>query len=175
MSVRASLTLVTAALLCVAGCGIFSGRSVGKVAEAKVAALGGSNVTGAVTFTQKRDAVEVYVKLSGLGGTHGFHVHEKGDCSATDGASAGAHFALEKVEHGARTGAPRHAGDMGNLVTTTDTVEERFEVMGISVGDGKPTDIANRAVIVHAGADDLKTQPAGNSGKRIACGVIVLK
>ncbi len=156
-------------------CSLFHSASGGASAEAKITPLGGSQIAGSVTFTQKKDRVQVHATLTGLTGVHGFHIHEKGDCSAPDGASAGPHFNPGKAEHGGRSGAPRHGGDLGNLESQSGNVDVKFEVEGLTVGTGAPDDIANRAVIVHAGPDDLKSQPAGNSGKRVGCGVIALK
>ena len=112
-------------------------------------------------------------QLTGLApGGHGFHIHEKGDCSAPDAMSAGGHFNPTGKPHGAPDVADHHAGDMqmlqadasGNATLTTD-------LTGLGIGSG-PADIVGKAVIVHKDADDYKTQPTGNSGARVACGVI---
>ena len=131
-----------------------------------------SKVTGTIHFRRRAGGVHVQGTLQGLPeGAHGFHVHEFGDCSAPDFTSAGSHFNPTGAPHGARTDAKRHVGDMGNLeagaggtvmLDYTDT-HLRFE------GDRS---ILGRAVIVHEKADDLKTQPTGNAGGRLACGVI---
>src|SRR6266542_4452126 len=103
---------------------------------------------------------------------HGFHVHEKGDCTAPDGMSAGGHFNPLGKPHGHYESAERHAGDMPSLVadasgnaTLTVTLDT------IKVGSGA-TDVVGKSVIVHKDPDDYKTQPTGNSGARVACGVI---
>lgn len=132
----------------------------------------GNSVKGTVTFTQMGESVKVQAHLSGLKpGTHGFHVHEFGDCSAGDGTSAGGHFNPASMPHGAPTDKQRHAGDLGNIVAGEDGaahVEVTDSVLRLN-GDGS---IIGRGVIVHAAADDLKTQPTGNAGGRQACGVI---
>jgi Cu-Zn family superoxide dismutase len=107
---------------------------------------------------------------------HGFHIHEKGDCSAPDASSAGSHFNPGSKPHGGPSGGDRHGGDLGNLSADNyGTATVKLNVEGISVAQGAPNSIVGRALIVHADADDLKTQPTGNSGKRIACGVIAAK
>ena len=104
-------------------------------------------------------------------GPHGIHVHEKGDCSAADGSSAGAHFNPTGAIHGGTSGA-RHSGDLGNLVADAQGAASlKVNVTGIALNDG-PSGVINRSIIVHADPDDLKTQPSGNSGKRVACGVV---
>jgi len=105
---------------------------------------------------------------------HGFHIHEKGDCSSPDASSAGEHFNPTSQPHGNPVTPPHHAGDMTNLRADEQgnaVVDVRVE--GVTLGDGGPNDVAGRAVIVHAQADDYMSQPSGNSGGRIACGVIM--
>jgi Cu-Zn family superoxide dismutase len=151
----------------------FAASASAQTATAALAATAGNATVGMVTFTQKGDKVTVSAKVSGLSpGPHGIHVHEKGDCSAADGMSAGGHFNPTSKPHGDPASPDHHAGDMpmlqadasGNAVLTA-------ELSGISIGSGA-TDIVGRAVIVHKDADDYKTQPTGNSGARLACGVI---
>jgi Cu-Zn family superoxide dismutase len=133
----------------------------------------GSEVSGSVTFTEMPDGgVRVAADISGLSpGLHGFHVHEKGDCSAPDASSAGGHFNPDSVQHGAPGAMSHHAGDLGNLTADAnghallDTVVKGLTLTG-------PDSIVGRGLVVHGGEDDLKSQPAGNSGPRVACGVI---
>ena len=140
-------------------------------ASATVAPTQGSAVAGTVTFTAGKSGVHVVADLTGLTpGEHGFHIHEKGDCSAPDGTSAGGHFNPAGHPHGA-PGAEHHAGDLGNITAGADGkahLEADFPSMSMAGADS----IVGRAVIVHAGVDDLKTQPTGNAGGRLACGVI---
>jgi superoxide dismutase, Cu-Zn family len=154
-----------------AGCGQMSLRS--PTATAALSPTKGSSVSGTVDFTQRGDVVLVEAKVSGLSpGLHGFHVHERGNCTAPDGASAGGHFNPAGAAHGAPGSMPRHAGDLGNIEANAGGVAVyRAEVTGISLGTGDDS-IIGRAVIVHEKADDLKSQPSGNAGARLACGLI---
>lgn len=133
-----------------------------------------SAVTGKVTFTQKGGKVLMKVAVSGLTpGEHAIHVHEKGDCSAPDAASAGGHWNPSSENHGKWGHTPFHHGDIGNLVANAKgkagiTVESDLW----TIGDGKPSDVIGHAIVVHAKADDFTTQPTGNAGGRVACGVI---
>lgn len=132
----------------------------------------GSQVRGVVHFDQEMDGVRVRAEVSGLSpGRHGFHIHQYGDCSSGDGTSAGGHFNPQGHEHGGPMAAVRHVGDLGNLFATS-TGEARYDktIPGISLM-GSETFIG-RGLIVHAGADDLRSQPTGNAGGRAACGVI---
>ena len=132
----------------------------------------GSNVMGTVTFTQSGDEVKVVADLTGLTpGKHGFHIHEFGDCSDPKGASAGSHFNPGGHHHGAPDAGDRHAGDLGNIEADASGkahLEMSDKVMKLSGADS----IVGHAVIVHEKADDLKTQPTGDAGGRLACGVI---
>lgn len=144
----------------------------GKV-SATLAPSAGNSVAGTVTFVQEGSKVIVIADVSGLKpGPHGFHVHEKGDCSAADFTSAGGHFNPGGHPHGEPSAAARHAGDMPLLIAdASGKATLRTEVSPMTIGGGT-NDIVGKAVVVHADADDFKSQPAGNSGARIACGVI---
>lgn len=151
--------------------------SGGALAVAEVKPTQGNAVSGKVQFKQNSGAVRVTVDLVGMApnSEHGFHVHERGDCSAPDAMSAGGHFNAEGVAHGSYTQPPHHTGDMPNLkADNKGEVHTTFDVGYLSVGSGG-TDVAGRSVIVHRDPDDYKSQPAGNSGPRLACGVIVEK
>ena len=140
---------------------------------AAVQPTAGNQASGTVWFVQQGPDVLVRGRISGLkpNQEHGFHVHEKGDCSAPDGTSAGAHLNPDGKPHGPQ-GGPHHAGDMPSLkADATGTADFRMTVQG-SVLSGAPGDFAGKGVIVHAAPDDYTTQPTGNSGARIACGVI---
>ncbi len=133
----------------------------------------GNTATGIVMFHAMEGHVMAHAHITGLkpNAEHGFHLHEKGDCASTDGTSAGGHFNPAGAPHGPQDAA-HHAGDMPALKSDANGVADvKFMLHGVSL-DGSANDIANRAVIVHAGPDDYKTQPTGNSGARIACGVI---
>jgi Cu-Zn family superoxide dismutase len=134
--------------------------------------LGSSGVSGTVTFTKAEGGVKVDARVSGLKeGAHGFHVHEYGDCTAADGTSAGGHFNPAGEPHAGPHDAKRHAGDMGNITAGKDGVAT-LEYVDSQISFEGPNDILGRGVIVHANADDFKTQPTGNAGGRVACGVI---
>ncbi|MBI5507519.1 MAG: superoxide dismutase family protein [Deltaproteobacteria bacterium] len=144
-------------------------------AAAEIAALGTSGVHGRLTLTRVDAGVKIEGRIEGLPPTsaHGFHVHEKGDCSAADGASAGGHFNPMATMHGPMDAADSHAGDLGNLTADRLGVAQvALTKLGVSLADGGPADLVGRGVIVHALVDDLKTQPTGASGARIACGVV---
>ncbi len=134
----------------------------------------GSKVIGEVTFEQVGSKVRVLANVARLkpGAQHGFHIHEVGDCSSGDGMSAKGHFNPYGKPHGSPTAGERHAGDLPMLVANK-AGRAKLDVMldVISVGSG-PGNIVGRSVIVHAGPDDFRTQPTGNSGGRLACGVI---
>ena len=132
----------------------------------------GTRVSGSLKFTQAGERVRVTGEITGhSAGAKGFHIHEKGDCSAPDAMSAGGHFNPAKTRHGA-PGAG-HAGDLGNLVfDESGKAVVNMTVSGISVSKEAPHGIIGRAVIVHVATDDLKSDPTGNAGGRGACGVI---
>jgi len=127
---------------------------------------------GEVTFEAMGDGVMVHVVVAGLapGSKHGFHVHDKGVCTAPDFTSAGGHFNPSNHPHGGPE-AERHAGDMPNLVADDKgSVDLRVMLHGTELGGAMG--VIGHAVVLHAGEDDYKTQPTGNSGARLACGVI---
>ncbi|PBS12475.1 superoxide dismutase [Lysobacteraceae bacterium NML93-0792] len=138
----------------------------------------GNQTRGELRFAAVGDRIEVTGTISGLPGnsTHGFHVHETGDCSAPDATSAGGHFNPASTDHGRVGQGEHHAGDSDNITADADgnaTVQGWLE--GATVGDGAATDIVGKAVIVHADEDDYATQPTGNAGDRLACGVIAAR
>ena len=132
----------------------------------------GNNVTGTVVFTKTDGGVKIVADLQGLTkGKHGFHIHECGDCSAPDGTSAGGHFNPASKSHGAPMDMGRHAGDMGNI-EADDNGKAHLEYVDPMMSLAGEHSIIGRSVIVHKSEDDLKTQPTGNAGARVACGVI---
>ena len=160
-------------LLIMAGCAWLGGKTTS--ATANLQPTKGNKVTGTVTFTQKGDKVLVAANVNGLTpGSHGFHVHEKGDCSAADAMSAGGHFNPAGKPHGAPDSTEHHGGDLGNLTADkSGNATLSIEVGGITL-DQSANSIVGKGVIVHANPDDLKSQPAGNAGPRVACGVVRL-
>lgn len=166
-----TLIATTCASLLIAACA--STPASGPRAEAKLEARSGSNVSGTVSFAQAGDKLRVEAKVSGLTpGEHGFHVHESGDCSAADATSAKGHFNPAAKSHGHHGGTERHAGDMPNLVADASGNASFKGEIGMLTLDGAASGIVGRSVVIHADPDDYKSQPAGNSGKRIACGTI---
>ncbi len=156
------------------GCATMEENEKEATASATLEPRSGSKVSGTVTFTQVGDLVRVSGTVTGhTKGPKGFHIHEKGDCSAPDATSAGGHFNPHMGKHGGPYEPVKHAGDLGNLNFGPDgTAKFSYVVGDISVSSSKPDGIIGRAVVVHAAADDLKTDPTGNSGGRVACGVI---
>jgi len=137
------------------------------IANADLAPASGSAVHGSVAVTVIPGGVHLEVKAAGLApGVHGFHVHEVGDCSAPDATSAKGHFNPGGKPHGS------HAGDLADLTAdASGAAKLSVDMPGLALDDG-PTGIVGRAFVIHADPDDHKSQPAGNSGKRVACGVI---
>ncbi|CAN5912060.1 hypothetical protein BH11MYX3_BH11MYX3_26090 [soil metagenome] len=146
-----------------------------KQAKAELAPASKSKVKGTIEFKEVDDGVEVTANIEGLkAGDHAYHVHEKGDCSAPDAASAGGHFNPNSHKHGAPDAEEHHEGDFGNLTAGKDgKATKTFVMKGITLADG-PTSIIGKGFIVHEKKDDFKTQPTGNAGGRVACGVIQL-
>jgi Cu-Zn family superoxide dismutase len=146
----------------------------GATAASTIEPRSGSTVSGTATFAPAPDGLTAHVEVQGAApGLHGVHVHEKGDCSDPKAASAGGHFNPNGgAHHGGPQQPPRHGGDLGNIEVdasgkgTLDVV-----VKGLSVSS-PDNGVVGRAIVVHEKADDLATDPAGNSGARVGCGVI---
>jgi len=144
-------------------------------AAAQVAPTQGNTVTGALALSSSPQGVHITGAIQGLkpNAEFGFHIHEKGDCSAPDGSSAGGHFNPTQAQHGNPTGATHHAGDMVNIQSNAEGVAQVDTTASGTTLHGDPTtDVMGKAIVVHEGPDDYATQPSGNSGKRVACGVI---
>jgi Cu-Zn family superoxide dismutase len=151
-------------------------RSPDRIAFARLQPTEGNTASGLVAFIHEdatSETLRVVGKLIGIpSGEHGMHVHENGNCTGPQASSAGAHYDPSgDVMHGNRSSSARHLGDLGNIVADLDQVatfdftDERIKVVG-------PDSIAQKALIVHALPDDFTTQPSGNSGDRIACGIV---
>jgi Cu-Zn family superoxide dismutase len=164
------LQLLIAASLA-AGCA--SMMSSSRTVAANLAPTAGNRAAGTVTFTPMGDRVRVVAKVTGLTqGMHGFHIHEKGDCSAADAMSAGGHFNPTNKPHGNPAAGDHHGGDMPMLDADaggTAALDVTLDTITLDTG---ANGVVGRAVIVHKDPDDYKTQPTGNSGARVACGVI---
>ena len=134
----------------------------------------GNTVTGTVTFTRTDAGIKIVADLKGLSkGKHGFHIHEFGDCSAADGTSAGGHFNPMSMSHAGPMDNMRHEGDMGNI-EADDSGNAHLEYVDKMISFDGIHSIIGKSIIVHKGEDDFKTQPTGNAGPRVACGVIGL-
>jgi len=135
----------------------------------------GNTAAGTLTLTADGETVHVSGTLQGLkpNGEFGFHIHEKGDCSAPDASSAGGHFNPTNSQHGDPQGATHHGGDMLNAKSDAQgNAQVDVVASGVSLTQGQPNDVHGKAIVMHEKRDDYKTQPSGDSGARIACGVI---
>lgn len=136
----------------------------------------GSSLTGTAMFTQNGDTITLIVEVYNVSpGLHGVHIHETGDCSSPDGTSAGGHWNPTNVDHGKWGEGEFHLGDIGNITVGEDgtgTIELTTDLW--EMGTGSDIDIVGKGIIVHADPDDFISQPSGNAGARIGCGVIVL-
>lgn len=166
-------TLIAVSMLGACSTATYRAQTDAPRAVASMGPTQGQTVQGLVTFQASGDQVWVHARFTGLppGSEHGFHVHENGNCASADGSSAGGHFNPARQAHGPQD-AEHHAGDMPSLKADAQgVIDQRFVLHHASL-DGGPTALVGRSVILHANADDFKTQPTGNSGPRIACGVI---
>jgi len=141
-------------------------------AIAVIAPIAGFTGAGTVKFNEEAQGLHVVADVTGFHpGKHGIHIHEYGDLSAVDLSGLGSHFNPTGQEHGAPGDHPHHAGDLGNLIIGDDGQGHLDEVVpGLSLSG--PTSVIGRSVVIHENEDDLTSQPAGNSGKRIAAAVI---
>ena len=151
--------------------------SAAQAGSVNLASSSGSLVSGKVTLRAMGDGVHLTGTVGGFAANsqHGIHVHEKGDCSAVDASSAGGHFNPAATVHGRAGSGAHHAGDMDNLLADGDGVARvDIHLQDVTLGGGAANDIAGRALVVHLAPDDYRSQPAGNSGARVACGVITV-
>jgi Cu-Zn family superoxide dismutase len=173
MGILGAAGLAGAALAWIAGCA--SSGTKTPQAMATIVSRSGSKVEGRAVFTQLSSGgvkAEVWIEKA-TPGTHGLHIHEKGDCSAPDAASAGGHFNAAGNPHAAPADTARHNGDFGNIEIGADG-KGHLEITSslLTVAPG-PDSVVGRSIVFHEKADDLKTQPTGASGARYGCGVIV--
>jgi Cu-Zn family superoxide dismutase len=167
-----SATLAALALAFAAS-GMSGAHAADARATAKLEPTKGNSVAGSAEFVERGGKVHVTATITGLppNSEHGFHVHEKGDCSSGDGMSAGGHFNPDGKPHGPQN-APHHAGDMPSLkADAKGTAKASFTLDGVTVASGAMS-LVGRGLIVHKDPDDFKTQPTGNAGARLACAVI---
>ncbi len=142
--------------------------------QVKLEAKSGSKLSGSAMLMEVDGGVKVTLSVEGVkpGGDHGAHIHEKGDCSAPDGASAGGHFNPAGNDHALPATPKRHLGDLGNLTIGKDGKGSlEITIPGANLKAGDPNSFAGKSIIVHAKKDD-GGQPTGNAGGRIGCGVI---
>ncbi|PJI97571.1 Cu-Zn family superoxide dismutase [Acidovorax sp. 69] len=172
MKARFTLSILSSlAALALAGC---ASSYISNRASAKLEPTRGNTTSGSVTFVQTGDGVRISGEIRGLkpDSEHGFHVHEKGDCSSGDGMSAGGHFNPTGKAHGHHGAGDHHTGDLPSLKADKYGVAAfSFVSHSVSVA-GPTTDIIGKGLIVHRDPDDYKTQPTGNAGPRLACAVI---
>ncbi len=142
------------------------------VTSAIINPIQNNSVKGIVRFTKEKKGIRITATVHGLTpGKHGFHIHNNGNCGGDNGTCAGDHFNPTNAPHGSPTDAFVHAGDLGNLVAD-ESGTAQYNELNYNIAFSGPRSILGRSVIVHADPDDLHSQPNGNSGKRIGCGVI---
>lgn len=168
------LILATATAFILAACASSSKAPEGPQAKANIESKSGSTVTGTATFTeQSTGGVRVHVHVDHAPpGIHGLHIHEKGDCSDPEAKNAGGHFNPGGMPHAGPTDMKRHAGDLGNIEVKANgsgDLDVTSDLLTVKPG---PNSVAGKAVVFHEKADDLTTQPTGNAGGRLGCGVI---
>lgn len=165
--------MTVASALVLAACQTTPGEGSAR-ATASLNPTAGNKTYGEVTFEQVGGKVRVVAQVARLTPSqeHGFHVHEVGDCGSADGTSAGGHFNPQGKPHGGPGSMARHAGDLPNLkANAKGRATLTVEVEGLTVTPG-PASVVGRSVVVHAKPDDYRSQPSGDSGARVACGVI---
>ena len=163
-----------AVLALAAACATTSSAPQGAQARAVIEPRSGSTTTGTATFTERPTGgvqVEIHVE-NAPPGTHGLHIHERGDCSAPDASSAGGHFNPGGMPHAGPSELKRHAGDLGNIEVEANG-KGHLEIVSdlLTVRPG-PNSVVGKAVVFHEKRDDLASQPTGDAGGRLGCGVI---
>ncbi len=145
-----------------------------KFATADLEAKSGSKVSGAVIFSQTPQGIQIMASVKGAKpGKHGFHIHENGDCSALDASSAGAHYNPTSAKHAGIESAQRHVGDLGNITIKKNGTGVLKRTISKVEGFSNWQEITGKSVVMHANTDDLKSQPSGKAGPRVACGLIL--
>jgi superoxide dismutase, Cu-Zn family len=143
-------------------------------ATAALVAAANSPIKGNLRLTASETGVSIEGEITGLpAGEHGFHVHEKGECTPPDFKTAGEHLNPNRADHGGASTSTHHLGDIPNIVAdASGHAAISANISGATLRDGGTGDLIGKAFIVHAKADDYVTQPSGNAGDRIACGVV---
>jgi Cu-Zn family superoxide dismutase len=169
-----SMVLVLGLSFVMMGCASLGLTAAPKVTKAiaMLRPIQGSNVSGQVIFLQEGSKVRVIADVTGLTpGKHGIHIHEFGDCSTPDGMGAGGHFNPHNKRHGGPDDSDRHLGDLGNL-DADKTGRAKYDRLNDLISLTGRNSIIGRSVVIKERADDFTTQPGGNAGARVACGVI---
>ena len=172
ISMRIAIAAAAFGSAALTGC---ASMSAGPSAKAELKPTQGNTASGWVRFEQRGSNLLVTAEVRGLkpNAEQGFHVHEKGDCSAPDATSAGGHFNPAGKPHAHYLQGASHAGDLPNLKADANGVATySYTSDALSLATGATNGVVGRAVVVHRDPDDYTSQPAGNSGPRIACGVI---
>jgi Cu-Zn family superoxide dismutase len=169
-----TLTIAAGAVLVLAGLAPEPKKAMEATAKATIEARSDSTVAGTATFSElSKGGVRVQVHIEKAPpGQHGLHIHEKGDCSDPKAASAGGHFNPGGMEHAGPMDAKHHAGDLGNIEIKADGTGDLDITSDMLTVKAGPNSVVGRSVVFHEKADDLKTQPTGNAGGRLGCGVI---
>lgn len=171
-------TILAASFAALSGCAFLPPVPI---AVAELNPTQGSTASGTATFVERSGKLIVDGRFKGLTpGLHGIHIHEKGDCSGPEAMNAGGHYNPTGEPHGGVDSAKHHGGDLGNLTADANgnaTLGATLDTARLGMGIGKlaANTIAGKALVIHAEPDDLKSQPAGDSGKRVACGVIMMQ
>ena len=169
-------TILAASLAALSGCAVLPPVPI---AVTQLNPTEGNTASGTATFVERSSKVMVDGRFKGLTpGQHGIHIHEKGDCSAPDAMSAGGHYNPSGEPHGAPGSARHHGGDFGNVTADANgdaTLSATLDAARFGIGMLSSNSIAGKALVIHADPDDLSSQPAGNSGKRVACGLISMQ
>ena len=168
-----ALLAISTALCLVVACKSTGFMSGNPQAVCRLSSLSGGKARGTVFFMQEADDILIEAEFDGLTpGIHGIHIHEHGDCGGEAGAAAGAHFNPNMGSHGGPGVAGNHEGDLGNIIADA-TGHARLTLRDKELQLAGSNSILGRSIVLHAGEDDMKSQPAGNSGARVSCGVIV--
>jgi Cu-Zn family superoxide dismutase len=154
---------------------VTAGQAQAQTANAPLVNAEGEEI-GTVTLTQMEQGVSVFAEAQGLpAGTHAFHIHETGDCQPPDFQSAGGHYNPESHQHGWNNAEGHHAGDLPNVQVADDgaiSIEYFTDAVTLGEGDNTVYDDDGSAIVIHEGEDDYESDPTGEAGGRIACGVI---
>lgn len=165
-------TVWALAIFLIAGCSKNEITPNYKRAQAVIKSSEDRDIRGVVTFIETEDGVRVIAEVKGLvPGKHGFHIHEFGDCSASDFSSAGRLYNPDNHPHAGPDDSPRKAGDLGNIDAKLNGWAY-YDRVDLTIALDGPESIVGKSVIIHRYRDDYISQPEGNAGERIACGVI---